>query len=223
MKARIKSVVLLLLLATIVLVMCSCGTGEPNKDDGSIDGAGVPETEITAEVLTPEDWDALILETLQTGENGYDPYDYDLSEIQAQAEKGDADSQSLMGDIIYFSEQSREAGMAARQWYEMAAGQEDAWAQYMMGYTMEGVPADNQEEVMAYLQQAADQGLICACYELGQIYYNGQVQGKLITQDVIKAKELFERAVNGEHLYSQEYRKWIDQMNITMAKIYLGY
>ena len=47
---------------------------------------------------------------------------------------------------------------------------------------------------MVYLQQAADQDLICACYELGQIYYNGQVQGKLITQDVIKAKELFERA-----------------------------
>ena len=92
----------------------------------------------------------------------------------------------------------------------------------MLGWTMKGMPADNEEEVMDYLQQASDQGLICACYVLGKMYYDGEVDwGKPIRQDPEKAKELFERAKKGNHLYSQEYRKWMDQTTETYVQDYL--
>ena len=222
MKSKIKSVIVFLILVAMLCILCACGSGAQGQNEG--DMAGEPETEAIAEMQIAEEWDARILDVLEDGNKGYYPYDYDLSEIQARAEKGDADAQSLMGDIIFFSEGSREAGSAAWKWYEMAADQGDAWSQYMIGRISKNMPMDNEEEVMDYLQQAADQGLICACYELGEIYYDGLVStGKPVAQDPEKAKELFERAVNGEHLYSQEYRKWMDRTSQTFAKIYLGY
>ena len=111
MKKRMKSIAVLLLLIAMLFTLCACGSGEQGQNEG--DMAGEPETEAIAEMQIAEEWDARILDVLEDGNKGYYPYDYDLSEIQARAEKGDADAQSLMGDIIFFSEGSREAGSAA--------------------------------------------------------------------------------------------------------------
>jgi len=74
-----------------------------------------------------------------------------LESLQVQAEAGNAEAQSLLGDAFYFSEEANYS--EAVKWYRKAAEQGHIRAQYTLGqhyYFGEGVPMDYVEAFTWY-------------------------------------------------------------------------
>ncbi len=115
----------------------------------------------------------------------------------------------------------------AMQWYQKAANQGDADAQFNLGvmyYEGEGAPQDYAKALQWY-QKAANQGDAQAQYNLGFMYYKGEVgvdisqeneeirwlrslQGRPETADFYKAKQWFKKSCdNGLEKGCDAYRE----------------
>jgi len=104
-----------------------------------------------------------------------------LETLRVRAEQGDAKAQSDLGAIYYEVGQmyyvgqdvTRDVGQAM-EWFQKAANQGYADAQYSLGlmYASRGVAQDDRQAV-AWFQKAADQGHAKAQYCLGMAYANG--------------------------------------------------
>jgi len=82
--------------------------------------------------------------------------------------------------------------VAARHWYERAAAQGMAWAEYNLGYLHllgQGVIADTAEG-LRWMRRAANRGFTTAQYELGLFH----AQGLHVRQDFSRAARWYRRA-----------------------------
>jgi hypothetical protein len=104
-----------------------------------------------------------------------------LREFRALANNGDRESQYWMG-IYYFTEKYRKSGAqpdnrAAVKWFQKAAAQGHARAQFFLGSKYEdgqGVTQDVREGLRWFLAAAA-QGLANAQYQVGGRYFLGGI------------------------------------------------
>ena len=104
-----------------------------------------------------------------------------LAEIRAKAEKGDTQSQSELGATFFFGNLGVPRDeVEAVKWYRKAAEQNDAWAQYNLGFchaSGRGVAKDYVEAVK-WWRKAAEQNDPWAQNNLGVCYANGDGFGK---------------------------------------------
>ncbi len=116
-----------------------------------------------------------------------------LAKTKADAEAGNADAQCTMGAIYSLGvEDVRQDWAEARRWYEKAAAQGNAEAQYNLGMMYEqgkGVRQDYAEARRLYEKSSA-QGMAEAQFNLGVMY----LQGHGVRQDKPAAKEWFGKA-----------------------------
>lgn len=118
-----------------------------------------------------------------------------IETLVKDAEKGDAESQCILG-----MEYSQGQGVPqdygeAEKWYRKAAEQGHAKAQHnlaMMYYRGEGVPR-NREEAAKWYQKAAEQGHVEAEFQLGWMYSIGQG----VAQDRREALKWYTKAAEG--------------------------
>src|SRR6185437_11693997 len=92
---------------------------------------------------------------------------------RAQAERGDAKAESLLGHMYRRGEGVPQNYAQALLWCKKAADQNEKEAQYVLGgmyYYGEGVPQDYAEAFRWY-HKAADQDYAKAQYDLGYMYY----------------------------------------------------
>src|SRR6185312_11351087 len=111
---------------------------------------------------------------------------------RAQAERGDAKAESLLGHMYYHGEGVPQNYAEAFRWYSKAADQGDAKAEYTIGYMYrrgEGVPV-NYAQALLWCKKAADQNEKEAQYVLGGMYYYGEG----VPQDYAEANRWFRKA-----------------------------
>lgn len=100
----------------------------------------------------------------------------DLEALRAEAEAGDAEAQTQLGDIYYDGEQVEKNHEEALRWWSMAAKQDDADSQYQAALFLEYYHNDSREDMLQafnWFTQAAKQGLASAQYKLGNIFEKG--------------------------------------------------
>lgn len=131
--------------------------------------------------------------------------DFVLS-MKKDAMGGDVEAQLTLG-VMYAEGQGVAQDYAqARQWLEMAAGQENAQALFCLGEIYEegkGV-SQNYMQAVTYYQNAAFNGSAEAMFRLGDMF----AQGRGVTQDKPRAWDWFGRACRAGHRLScGRYRK----------------
>ena len=103
---------------------------------------------------------------------------------KAKAEKGDADAQCSLGDCYDYGRGVSVNWRKAAEWYQKAAEQGHAKAQYKLGiYYGKGAVKDYAEMIKLY-HKSADQGYAAAQYSLGFCYAKGQVVTRNYTEAV---------------------------------------
>ena len=102
---------------------------------------------------------------------------------KSKAEKGDADAQCNLGDCYYYGKGVTVNWTEGAEWYQKAAEQGHAEAQYKFGiYCGEGGVKDYAEMIKWY-HRSANQGYAKAQYSLGRCYAKGQV----VTRNLVEA------------------------------------
>ena len=130
---------------------------------------------------------------------------YDIAEIKAKAESGDAEAQLNYGGACLNGDGVAKDSAAAAKWFRKAADQKNILAQYNLGICFmngQGVAKD-AVEAAKWVRKAAEQNLPIAQFYLGAYYAYGEGVGK----DDVEAVKW--------------YRKAADQ-NYTPAQYYLG-
>ena len=105
-----------------------------------------------------------------------DPAVVSFSEMQQEAEKGNATAQYNLGRMYQNGAGVPNDTKKALEWYSKAAAQGNANAQYNLGVMYQngdGVEKDMKRGV-ELISQAAEQGFAWAQYTLGVIYQNGE-------------------------------------------------
>ena len=117
-----------------------------------------------------------------------------VAEIKANAERGDATAQCVLAECYDDGECEGilQDYAKARQWYEKAAAQGYAEAQYNLGVMYNNGKGVRQDYVKArkWYEKAAAQGVAEAQFNLGILYYNGRG----VRQDYVKARQWYEKA-----------------------------
>ena len=124
-----------------------------------------------------------------------------IDALKEKAEKGDVESQFILGIIYEIGEDVPEDDAEAVKWYRKAAGQGDAMAQSNLGRMYEvgeGVPEDKIEAVKWY-RKAAEQGLVTAQFNLGIMYDSGSG----IPEDDAEAVKWYRKAAEQGHENAQ--------------------
>ena len=137
--------------------------------------------------------------------------EYDAAVVKgwkARAERGDASAQCLLAMCYDLSncEGIPHDYVKARKWYEKAAAQGDADAQFNLGVMYRQGKGVRQDYVKArkWYEKAAAQGDADAQNNLGALYHNGQG----VRQNKRTAKEWFGKACdNGAQMGCDNYRK----------------
>ncbi|MGE4403812.1 MAG: tetratricopeptide repeat protein [Desulfobulbus sp.] len=99
-----------------------------------------------------------------------------FGDVLDRAEKGNAQSQFMVGRRYYFGDGVAQDIKKAADWHAKAAAQENASAQYILGLlysTGEGVHQDKGKAVKL-ISLAAEQGLAEAQHTLGMMYRTGE-------------------------------------------------
>jgi len=112
--------------------------------------------------------------------------------LLAQAEKGNAQAQYLLGQRYNFGDGVPQDRKQAVAWQTRAATQGHATAQYVLGLMYsagEGVPQDTKQAVV-WISRSAEQGLAEAQHALGMMYRTGED----VPRDPGKAAELLRKA-----------------------------
>ena len=114
--------------------------------------------------------------------------------VKADAERGDAGSQCALAECYDFGtcESIPQDRSKARIWYEKAAAQGRAKAQFNLGIMYakgEGVPQD-YAKAREWWEKAAAQGYADAQLNLGFMYHEGHG----VRQDYVKAQKWYEKA-----------------------------
>ncbi|HBJ83035.1 MAG TPA: hypothetical protein DDZ88_04005 [Verrucomicrobiales bacterium] len=126
----------------------------------------------------------------------------DLAVLKANASKGDAPAQTILGSIYSNGrddvDRDEKEGL---KWARLAANQGYAPAHWLMGdLYAEGIGVEKDEkEAVKWYRKAADQGLAVTQYNLGVCYLAGQGVG----QDEAKAAQWFRKAADQEHATAQ--------------------
>ena len=117
-----------------------------------------------------------------------------VARIKANAERGDASAQCALGECYADGdcEGIPQDYTKARQWYEKAAAQGDAYAQVHLGVMYRQGKGVRQDYVKArkWYEKAAKQGDASAQFNLGQMYRKGEG----VRQDYVKARQWYEKA-----------------------------
>lgn len=114
--------------------------------------------------------------------------------LLAQAEKGNAQAQYLLGQRYNFGDGVTQDRKKAVAWQTRAATQGHATAQYVLGLMYsagEGVQQDTKQAV-AWISRSAEQGLAEAQHALGMMYQRGED----VPRDPEKAAELLRKAAD---------------------------
>ncbi len=120
---------------------------------------------------------------------------------RAQAERGDAKAESLLGHMYYHGQGVPQNYVEAFRWYSKAADQGDAKAEYAIGYMYrrgEGVPVNNAQALL-WCKKAADQNEKEAQYVLGGMYYYGEG----VPQDYPEAFRWYHKAADQGYAKAQ--------------------
>ena len=115
-----------------------------------------------------------------------------IAKLQKDAESGNAEAQSNLGDMYRSGEGVPKDTVKAVEWYQKAAAQGDAQAQKSLGFMYDngvGVLEDDVKAIEWY-QKAAAQGHSEALFYLGWMYRNGEG----VPKDVVKAFEWWQKA-----------------------------
>jgi TPR repeat protein len=127
--------------------------------------------------------------------------------IKARAEKGDAKAESYLG-AYYLSGTGAPNAVEAVKWLRKAAEQEEADAQYNLGFCYDngqGVMRDVAEAARWY-RKSAEQGIANAQFRLGVYYENGWGGTKDSTEAVKWYRKAAEQGLaNAQHLLGQCY------------------
>ena len=119
-----------------------------------------------------------------------------IGEIQAAAEKGDADSQYELG-VIYQGGRGVPQDMTkAKQWFTQAAQKGHARAQYALALLYRSEDGGDVSQSLKWQRQSAQGGYAEAQYGLGLLYANGQY----LQRDPEQAREWFQRAAAQGHV-----------------------
>ncbi len=129
--------------------------------------------------------------------------------LQPLAEAGDAQAQNRLATLYYHGHGVRESDALALQWFERAARQGLAEAQFALGnmhaYGLARLP-DNQDAQRVAAQwyfEAARQGHAEAAYSLGILFLTGSG----VTPSEREARKWIERAAAAGHADAQAYLK----------------
>lgn len=99
-----------------------------------------------------------------------------LSDLQGEAERGEAKAQVQLGTLYATGNGVPQDNERAMTWYRKAAGQGNSEAEYRLGLGYaegKGAGQDNKEAVSWY-RKAAEQGNAQAAYALAGMYHKGQ-------------------------------------------------
>ena len=115
-----------------------------------------------------------------------------LAQFQTLAKSGDADAQTMLGEMYLDGIGTKQDTQKAYYWIQKAANNGDKEAQYLLGFMYENgieVKKDITQAVNWY-QKAANKGDIMAMYNLAFIYKNG---AKGVSKDMNKAVSLLQK------------------------------
>ena len=115
-----------------------------------------------------------------------------IKEFTAEARKGNADAQFLLGNMYRKGQGVPQDYAEAAKWYRKSAEQGDIKAQHNLGVLYEngqGLPRDYVEAVKWY-HRSADQGHVSAQLNLGVMY----AKGHGVPRDYVKAYMWFHMA-----------------------------
>lgn len=131
----------------------------------------------------------------------------DIQNIQQSAEKGNAKSQVLIGEIYEYGADVPVNPSVAAKWYRRAAEQDNPEAQYYLGVTLEkgmGVPR-NTAESLKWLFMSAEQGQEKAQIWLALVY----VKDKELRQDFLKRIRGYQQSAQQGNAGAQYVLGWI--------------
>ena len=117
-----------------------------------------------------------------------------IEEVQARAERGEAEAQKELGDVYARGKGVKQSYVEAAKWYRKAAEQGHAGAQTALGELCEagqGVPHDDTEAAKWY-RLAAEQGHVAGQYNLAVLY----VVGKGVPPDDTEALKWYRKAAD---------------------------
>lgn len=129
--------------------------------------------------------------------------------LQPLAEGGDARAQVQLGTLHYHGHGVPENDALALQWYDRAARQGHAQAQYLLAnlyaFGHAGVPEghDAMRVAAQWYFEAARQGHMDAQYSLGLLF----LAGSGVTQNAAEARKWFGRAARQGHADARAYLK----------------
>jgi TPR repeat protein len=132
-----------------------------------------------------------------------------IEEIRAQAEKGDRDAQFRLGEAYGNGEGAPEDPIEAVKWWRMAAEQNHAGAQNMLGAV-----AKDEAEAVKWYRKAAEQDLAQAQNSLGECYYFGTG----VPEDTIEAVKWLHKAAVQNHPTAQFSMGYLYQIGKGVAK-----
>lgn len=137
-------------------------------------GDGVPQSPARALSWLQKAELAGVTDARERFQAGIRAEEEELQEKIGRAEAGDRDCQRELGEFYFIRQEPQDAEKSA-YWFEQAARQGDAQAQYNTGINYqkgEGVPQDAEKAAYWY-EQAARQDLAEAQLDLGLCYFNG--------------------------------------------------
>ena len=124
-----------------------------------------------------------------------------LTQLQRDAERGDAEVQFRLGSFYEQQNRSRENQQLAFKWMLAAAGQGHAQAQVSVAqyYKTGTVSERNLPEAVSWFARVSDQGYAAGYFGLGRMYYRGHG----VDQDYPRAFQLYELAARSGHASAQ--------------------
>jgi TPR repeat protein len=124
----------------------------------------------------------------------------DLNSLRSQAELGDAQAQLALGTAYEQGQGVTRDLEQALRWYQRAAEQGLAEAQYQLAYLL--AEAEISPVAAAeWMAKAAAQGMVEAQYLMGVIH----AEGLGVAQDTRQARRWLEKAINAGHAEAEDY------------------
>jgi TPR repeat protein len=130
------------------------------------------------------------------------------------------DAQNFIGDCFASGLGVELDLVQAAMWFQKAAGQGVAVAEYNLGVLYQNGDGVKQDfkQAAAWFQKAAEQGIAQAQYPLGQMYY----RGRGVKKDLPKAIAWFRKAAAAEQgvLKNKCYARYLSAAECTLGYIY---
>ncbi|MFU8837160.1 MAG: tetratricopeptide repeat protein [Thiohalomonadaceae bacterium] len=124
----------------------------------------------------------------------------ELATLRNQAELGDAQAQLALGTAYEQGQGVARDLEQALRWYQRAAEQGLAEAQYQLAYLL--AEAEISPVAAAeWMAKAADQGMVEAQYLMGMIH----AEGIGVAQDTRQARRWLEKAIAAGHAEAEDY------------------